>query len=63
VLPYLCFTKGLQYVENTKASIIVAVEPVIASFIGVIVYNEEMTVIKLAGVVLVLLAVVICSKD
>lgn len=63
VLPYLCYTKGLQYVENTKASIIVAVEPVVASFIGVLVYNEQITVVKLLGVILVLAAVVICSKD
>ncbi len=63
VLPYLCYTKGLQYVENSKASIIVAVEPVIASFIGIIVYNESLTIFKVIGVLLVLLAVVICSKD
>lgn len=63
VLPYLCYTKGLQYVENTKASIIVAVEPVVASFIGILVYNEQITVVKLLGVILVLAAVVICSKD
>ena len=63
VLPYLCYTKGLQYVENTKASIIVAVEPVVASFIGILVYNEDMTFTKLFGVIFVLCAVVICSKD
>lgn len=63
VLPYLCYTKGLQYVENSKASIIVAVEPVIASFIGILVYHEEITVLKIIGVLLVLSAVVICSKD
>lgn len=63
VLPYLCYTKGLEYVENSKASIIVAVEPVIASFIGILVYQEQITVLKLLGVLLVLSAVVICSKD
>lgn len=63
VMPYLFYTKGLEYVENTKASIIVAVEPVAASLIGVLVYHEEMTPVKLAGVVLVLASVVICSKD
>ena len=63
VMPYFFYTKGLEYVDNTKASIIVAVEPVVASFIGVLVYNEEMTLIKFAGVVLVLTSVVICSKD
>ncbi len=63
VLPYLCYTKGLQYVENSKASIIVAVEPVIASLIGILVYHESLTIFKVIGVLLVLLAVVICSKD
>ena len=63
VLPYLCYTKGLQYVENSKASIIVAVEPVVASFIGIIIYHEEMTFLKVIGVLLVLSALVICSKD
>lgn len=63
VLPYLCYTKGLQYVENSKASIIVAVEPVIASFIGILVYQESITILKILGVLLVLSAVVICSKD
>ncbi len=63
VLPYLCYTKGLQYVENSKASIIVAVEPVVASFIGIIIYHEELTFLKVIGVLLVLSALVICSKD
>ncbi len=63
VLPYLCYTKGLKYIENSKASIIVAVEPVIASFIGIFVYNESLTIFKIIGVLLVLAAVVICSKD
>lgn len=63
VMPYLLYTKGLQYVENTKASMIVAVEPVVASVIGITVYNETLTPVKIAGVVMVLAAVLICSKD
>lgn len=63
VMPYLFYTKGLEKVDNTKASIIVAVEPVVASLIGILIYNEDLTLFKLAGVVLVLSAVVICSKD
>ncbi len=63
VLPYLLYTKGLEQVENTKASVIVAVEPVIASLIGILVYHEQMTLSKLVGIALVLVAVIICSKD
>ncbi len=63
VLPYFCYTKGLKEVENSKASIIVAIEPVIASLIGILVYQEHLTIFKIIGVILVLVAVVICSKD
>ena len=63
VLPYLLYTKGLQKVENSKASVIVAVEPVVASVIGIAVYHENLTVLKLLGIILVLSAVFICSKD
>lgn len=63
VMPYILYTKGLEYVDNTRASVIVAVEPVVASLIGVFVYDESVTAVKLLGVALVLSAVVICSKD
>lgn len=61
VLQYLFYTKGLEHVENTRAAVIVAVEPVVASMIGVFVYREEMTFGKLLGILLVLAAVVLCS--
>lgn len=61
VLPYLFYTKGLESVDNTRASVIVAVEPVVASLIGIFVYHESVTALKIAGVVLVLAAVLICS--
>lgn len=63
VLPYVLYTKGLERVENSKASVIVAVEPVVASVIGIAVYHENLTLIKLLGIIFVLAAVVICSKD
>ena len=63
VLPYMLYTKGLEKVENSKASVIVAVEPVVASVIGIAVYHENLTALKIIGIVFVLSAVVICSKD
>lgn len=63
VLPYVLYTKGLERVENSKASVIVAVEPVVASIIGITVYHESLTIVKFLGIVFVLAAVVICSKD
>ena len=61
VLPYLLYTAGLKYVENSRASIIVSVEPVAATLIGFFRYQEKIRPMCFAGIVLVLSAMVLCS--
>jgi drug/metabolite transporter (DMT)-like permease len=63
VVPYLTYTIGLKYMDNSRASIIASVEPVTASVIGILVYNEKITFTGLAGIVLVLVALGICNKS
>ncbi|MGN0294462.1 MAG: DMT family transporter [Lachnospiraceae bacterium] len=63
VLPYLTYTIGLKYMENSKASIIASVEPVVATLLGIVVYHESMTAGGLLGVVLVLFSIVICQRE
>ena len=62
VLPYLIYTLGLQYVDNSKASIIASVEPVTAAVVGVLLFGEKMTIAELSGMMLVLLSLLICNK-
>jgi drug/metabolite transporter (DMT)-like permease len=62
VIPYLTYTIGLKYMDNSRASIIASVEPVTASIIGIIIYNERITFSGVAGIVLVLVALFICNK-
>lgn len=54
IIPYLLFNKSLQYLEAGKVSIIATVEPVVASIIGLIFFNEKLTLISVLGIVLVL---------
>ena len=61
ILPYLLYTVGLKYVENSRASIIVSVEPVAATLIGFFQYQEKIRPMGFAGIVLVLSAMVLCS--
>lgn len=61
VLPYMFYTLGLRGVENGKASILVAVEPVVASIVGVVVFKDEVSVVSLVGIVLVLASIVLLS--
>lgn len=61
VVPYLIYTLGLQYVENSKASIIASVEPVTATLLGIMVFHESLTVTGMSGMVLVLGGILISS--
>ena len=61
VLPYILYTYGLSRVENSRASIMATVEPVVATVIGVLVFHEKMTVMGAVGVILVLAALVILN--
>lgn len=56
-LPYLLYTEGLKKVESGRASVIATIEPVVASVIGVLVFDENMDIYKLCGIALVLFAV------
>ena len=62
VLPFLLYTKGLSYLETSKASIIATIEPVVATIIGIILFGEPITVFKIMGVFLVVFAVSILEQ-
>ena len=61
VLPYIFYTYGLRGVENGKASIMASVEPVVATIIGIIVFNEHITWDGIIGILMVLSAIVILN--
>lgn len=60
-LPYLFYTCGLVGLENGKASIMASIEPVVATLVGIAIYNEALTAMSAAGVVLVLAAIVLLN--
>ena len=61
-LPYMLYTYGLTGLENSKASVLASVEPVVASLLGIFFYHEKMTLPSFIGVVLVLAAVVLLNR-
>ena len=62
VMPFLLYTKGLSYLETSKASIIATIEPVVATVIGIILFGEPITIYKIIGVFLVVFAVSILEQ-
>lgn len=63
VLPYFFYTKGLEGTEACKASILVAVEPLIGSVIGMTFFKESHSILKIAGIILILTAIVILNTS
>lgn len=55
---YLIYYKGIEKIkESSKVPIIASVEVVIASFIGVIYYGEQVSLLSIFGIVLVLYSI------
>lgn len=63
VLPYFFYTWGLKYLDSGKASILVAVEPLVGAVIGMTVYHEGHSVLKLVGIALILTAIMVMNSN
>lgn len=61
VIPYVCFTCGLKYIDAGKANITATIEPAVATVIGVFVFNEVLSAPAVAGIALVLLSAVMLN--
>lgn len=57
VLPFLLYTKGLTKLETSKAAIIATLEPIVATVVGVFMFHEPVTALKILGILLVVAAV------
>lgn len=62
VLPFMFYTKGLSKLESSKASLIATLEPVVASLVGFTIFKESVTLSKVAGIALVITALVIIRE-
>lgn len=60
VVPYILYTKGLNDLgDSGKASILASIEPVVASFVGILAFGEPMTLGVILGLVCILASVFI----
>lgn len=63
VVPYLCYTKGLSGLPASRASVMATIEPVVAAVLGIVVFKESASGMKIAGIALVLFSVVLMSRE
>lgn len=54
VLPYMLYTTGLKNTTNTTASILACIEPMVATILGILLFNEALTLPDFIGIILIL---------
>ncbi len=62
ILPYILYTKGLSGVSASTAPIIAMIEPVVATIIGAVLFDELLTVSGVVGIILVVFSVIILNS-
>ncbi|WP_453993591.1 DMT family transporter [Bacillus nitroreducens] len=63
MMAFILYTKGLQYIESSRASIIATVEPVVAAIIGFFIFQETLQMWQYVGMGLVIIAVIIVQES
>ncbi|UOQ47270.1 DMT family transporter [Gracilibacillus caseinilyticus] len=56
IAAYTLYTLGLAYIESSKAAILGAMEPIVAVLVGVIIFDDQLTLFQTFGIILVISA-------
>ncbi|MGR6117735.1 DMT family transporter [Aeribacillus composti] len=59
VIAFTLYTKALNTIEASRASIIATIEPVVASIVGFIVFQEELNFWQYIGIIMVITAIIL----
>ncbi len=54
ILAYILYTLGLTYIESSKAAILGAMEPIVAVFVGVLIFGDALNFLQIIGIMLVI---------
>lgn len=61
-VPYILYTYALMHMEASKASMLASIEPVVAALLGLLVFQEALSVTSLIGIGCILIMIIILSK-
>ncbi|MDO5725105.1 MAG: DMT family transporter [Tissierellia bacterium] len=63
IIPYIAYNNGLKHLKPGTCSILVSIELVGATIMGIVIFKESFNILKLLGVASVLAAVIILSRE
>ncbi len=61
-IPYFLYTKGIENIENSKAIIIASIEPVVATVVGLICFNQGITPLAFLGIITVIISITLMNS-
>lgn len=61
-IPYIFYTRGLQVLAPSKASVLAFAEPMTATILGVVVLHEPMTLSAFVGIALIFAGIVVLNR-
>ena len=61
LLPYWLYTKGLEHIRASNASVIATLEPIVAALIGCFVFQDELSPMKIGGICMIVLSICILN--
>lgn len=62
VIPYIFYTRGLQVLAPSKASVLAFAEPMVATIVGIVVMHEPLTLPAVIGIGLIFGGIVILNR-
>ena len=63
ILPYFCYTFGLKGLKTGSAAILVTVEPIVGTIVGVLVFAETLSLPIILGIVLILASLYLTGRS
>lgn len=63
LVPFLCYTKGLEGMEAGTASIIACIEPMVSTIAGITVFGEKLTITNFIGIFMIFTAVILINLN
>lgn len=61
LLPFTLYTKGLQGLEPGKAAVVVTVEPLVGTLLGIFLWKETAGILRITGIFLIFAAIILCN--
>lgn len=58
IVAFILYNAGLQKIESSKAAILATIEPLVATLLGIMVYQEKITLFQFIGSIIILVSVI-----